>query len=646
MLRNTEFDVDDLWVSAAFTADPTSIVIGDTVRFTDLSKGAIMGWLWDFGDGDSSTLQHPVHVYSSPPLVKGKLDSMHAHSSPPFVKGTQDSMQSQYDMYTVELTIYCAGTTDTETKPDFIRVYIPPPCAAFSADDTSGVVPHTVDFADQCSGCVTQRLWDFGDGHSSSATNPTHEYTTPGTYDVSLIASGPAGSDTALRTDYIEALWPPPVADFYVSGNGAGLVPLAVDFVDISTGNITDWSWHFGDGDSSHQRHPTHVYMDSGTYTVDLRVTGPGGSDVETRTDCVTVYDVPDADFTANDTSGGVPQSVRFIDQSAGYVTSWTWSFGDGDTTGRHERNPRHIYNSPGLFSVTLQASNPYASDYLTIPDYIHVYECPAADFDADSTCGEVPLPVTFSDLSGGVVRDWFWDFGDGATSLLPNPMHVYRTPGIYDVTLSISGPGGADTLAKQDFIDALPSFVVLTSFDAFPGPGNITCTWSSALEIDHAGFNVYRSVIDNARYSRLNSELIVEPYVYVDDQVIPGETYFYKLGALSTQGIEQIFGPVRATARALTTDLTLRKNVPNPFNPSTRIFFEIPEPGGEVTLQVLDISGRVVKTLCSNHMPPGLHSLQWDGTDQGGGQVGSGVYLAKLTMGGESSISKTTLLK
>jgi PKD repeat protein len=118
---------------------------------------------------------------------------------------------------------------------------------------------------------------------------------TAGTYTVSLTATNPSGSDTETKTSYItvnETSPEPPVANF-VGSPTSGNVPLTVNFTDLSTGDITSRSWTFGDTGTSTAQNPSHTYSSAGTYPVSLTVTGPGGSDVETKTNYITVANPP-----------------------------------------------------------------------------------------------------------------------------------------------------------------------------------------------------------------------------------------------------------------------------------------------------------------------------------------------------------------
>lgn len=163
------------------------------------------------------------------------------------------------------------------------------PVADFTADPISGVYPLTVNFTDQSTGNITSWEWEFGDGETSTNQNPTHTYEDPGIYTVELTVTGPGGTDTETKADYIVVEHETPVANF-TADNTIGDAPLTVNFSDESTGIIDTWKWDFGDDSPlSNEQNPTHTYEDPGTYTVSLTVTGPGGSDTETKENLISV---------------------------------------------------------------------------------------------------------------------------------------------------------------------------------------------------------------------------------------------------------------------------------------------------------------------------------------------------------------------
>jgi PKD repeat protein len=171
----------------------------------------------------------------------------------------------------------------------------------------------------------------------------------------------------------------------------------------------------------------------------------------------------PTAAFTATPTAGLAPLTVQFTDTSTGSPTSWAWTFGDGGTSS--EQNPQHTYAAPGLYTVTLNATNEYGSDEEIRTDYITVYAPVTAQFSANITGGTAPLTVQFTDLSTGGPTSWLWTFGDGNTSTAQNPQHTYTTAGTHTVTLTASHPYDSDTETKTAYI----TVAVLQPFPGLP---------------------------------------------------------------------------------------------------------------------------------------------------------------------------------
>jgi len=187
----------------------------------------------------------------------------------------------------------------------------------------------------------------------------------------------------------------------------------------------------------------------------------------------------PVAMFTAEPETGAEPLTVQFIDQSTGDIASWSWDFGDGQTSMEH--NPIHTYDNASHYTVSLTAAGSGGTDTETKPQYINVFmasSSPSADFEAEPTDGAAPLTVEFTDqsrcsavfvyrengsfyvISGdasnlGGITDWAWDFGDGETSTERNPTHTYSLAGSYTVNLTVTGPGGSSTKNKEDYIEA-----------------------------------------------------------------------------------------------------------------------------------------------------------------------------------------------
>lgn len=435
--------------AADFFANATSGTAPFSVRFTDNSTGeGISAWAWDFtndGIADSAE-QSPAYTYTT--------------------AGT----------YSVKLVVTGTGGSGETTKTDYITVSaaptptpttVPKPVAGFSGSPTSGYAPLTVQFTDESTGDISNYYWDFNNDLllDNTSRNPSYTYTKPGTYTVNLAVSGPGGLNYKVRSNYITVTDAPvavPVARF--SGTPlAGSAPLNVSFTDESAGSIASRSWDFdADGvTDSTEQNPFHVYTAAGNYSVNLTVTGPGGSAQEVRADYVRVTEPvarPQADFTANPATGAAPLVVRFNDTSLGTgITAWAWDFQDDGTIDNTGQAPIFNYTVPGVYNVSLTVTSAAGSDTRTRYGLITVTEpAPVAGFSAEPLVGPAPLLVNFTDASGSA-DSYAWDFeNDGITdSTEQNPSHIYTSPGRFNVSLTVTGPGGSDTLTKEQYISA-----------------------------------------------------------------------------------------------------------------------------------------------------------------------------------------------
>src|SRR5262249_50620029 len=142
------------------------------------------------------------------------------------------------------------------------------PTASFAATPKTGIAPLSVAFRDRSTGTYQNRLWSFGDGATSTETNPSHTYLSGGDFTVALTVSGTAGANTKSAPALIHVgPPPPPVPDFAVAP-ATGVAPLAVAFTDRTTGSVAGWTWDFGDGTSSTVQNPAHEYTRAGAFDV------------------------------------------------------------------------------------------------------------------------------------------------------------------------------------------------------------------------------------------------------------------------------------------------------------------------------------------------------------------------------------------
>ncbi len=366
------------------------------------------------------------------------------------------------------------------------------PVASFTANVISGSAPLVVLFTDTSTGAPTSWYWDFGDGiDSKHAQTATHTFTNPGTYTVTLTVTNDAGSDMVSKTGYItvstvsEAPEPSEIPEkptaTFTADVTTGYTPLGVNFISETTGNPTSYYWIFepetsNDWNSHHPVTAVHTFKKPGVYTVSLVVTNSAGSYTATEPDYITVLassistptstptQKPTASFTADVTSGKVPLAVTFTDTSTGGVpTSWYWNFGDG-TNSVDAKTATHTFTNPGTYTVTLTVTNDAGSDMVSKTGYITVStasEAPIANFYstqvqqtiASGKSLSVPATISFTDCSTGSPTSWLWNFGDGETSTVQNPIHTYIEAGNYIVTLTVKSKVGSDAISKPGYV-------------------------------------------------------------------------------------------------------------------------------------------------------------------------------------------------
>lgn len=245
----------------------------------------------------------------------------------------------------------------------------------------------------------------------------------------------------------------PPKAQF-TSDITQGYAPLSVQFNAVPIHSPDSFAWDFGDGSTSNEQEPVHVYTHAGTYAVTLTVSNAYGTDTLRKEAYITTNTKPlppKAKFIPVPMAGNAPLKVEFRDASRD-ASSWLWNFDDGFSS--LSRSPSHTYDACGIYRPVLTASNDGGVSTKTglILVNAHVPKL-IPEFKPRMSAGKVPLTVQFTDTSKGPVS-WLWKFGDGDTSMERNPTHVYRNTGMYFVTLQIENADGRSS-CKFGFVVA-----------------------------------------------------------------------------------------------------------------------------------------------------------------------------------------------
>lgn len=473
-----------------------------TINFTDLSTGSPTSWQWNFGNGNTSTLQNPSAVFATP--------------------GT----------YNITLTVSNGGAPNTRIKSAFIKVH-DSPAVNFTFDTASGCAPLSVKFNDQTStssGNISNWFWAFGDGGTSQAANPTYIYKQPGPKTISLKARNEHGCElTKTIENGVVVLGPH--ASFSSGAAAICTVPATFTFTNTSTGTgVLTYQWNFGDGQTSTAQSPSHIYNSAGNFEVVLKTKDASGCE---STSSTKVYAGTDGgiDFQPSATKVCPSETIDFTTSTTDPVVSYLWDFGNGTTS--TQAAPQVAYTTPGIYTVKLNAQllghtcNSLVTKVVemaapAVPSFTSEADCqnnlklkststnvlrvewyingtlastakeftspvhsaggqtvkliafnaadcpyelerienlpakpvplfkPNALFTCEnpSLAGCAPFSVSFQNetaVNGPVT--FLWQFGDGATSTAVSPTHVYTAKGLFQVNLVATDSRGCSAI-------------------------------------------------------------------------------------------------------------------------------------------------------------------------------------------------------
>jgi gliding motility-associated-like protein len=414
---------------ALFSAD--TACQGALTHFNDLSTvpgGSISQWSWNFGDGTpGSNLQNPTHQY------------------------TTDGV------YLVSLSVMTTSNCWSDTVMPIVVRKNPVAMYSTSSQNCDGAPVTFNNLSTSTSGYITTWLWSFGDGSNQTVTAPDipdveHTYNQSGVYNSSLRVTTNYGC-SAIKTLTVEVM-DKPSANFSFTNSCAGMVTSFTDNSQAVGGSpLVSWQWDFGDPQSgvnnqSSSQNPTHVYTAGGEFTVVLIVQNANGC-YDTIRKLVNVIEPPIASFTADSVCQGSPtQFTNTSTASGGVISTYLWTFGDGQQS--NLVNPEHLYQNWGSYDVTLQITTDLGCMADTVKK-VFVKPVPVVAFGWNGSCSG--NAIAFTDQSttpDGAITQWAWDFGDGTTSDLQAPDHVYSLSGSYIVTLTVTNSHGCSSILSQ----------------------------------------------------------------------------------------------------------------------------------------------------------------------------------------------------
>lgn len=448
-------EVNCCQLAADFSATENPAKTG-SFSFTDSSTtglGTINGWYWDFGDGTSSSVQNPFHQYTT--------------------CGTKS----------VTLTVYATdGTCGSKSITKQINVSTIPISANFNyAADPSNPFNITFTNTSSSNANITSVVWEFGDGTNGNGNVVSHIYGSEGYYPVKLTVTNDCGVTGEITiTVHVFRKCENVTAEF---GFTTDISTLRVVFNDLSMGHgstLTSWKWDFGDGVSSTDQNPTHIYPRLAPYTAVLTVWNDCGKwdsvhKLVFNESCQPVH----ADFSYEPPSGTAPLTVTFTPTEPANTTTWHWDFGDGTISEMTSPAPiTHTYVKSGNYAVTLVATNECGSS--DTKQGTVVVRCP--DITADFTFQQFVdkqtknLTVDFTDISydSSNINKWRWDFGDGNSTVWNTTLwteaghtisHKYPELAPYTASLTVSNDCGNSNYTYRLIYNSTPCSEVQANF-------------------------------------------------------------------------------------------------------------------------------------------------------------------------------------
>lgn len=358
------------------------------------------------------------------------------------------------------------------------------PKAAFTSNSTAACAPLVVQFTDASTGQSLSYKWDFGNGTGSTLQNPGVLYNTSGNFTVKLVVTDANGNkDSVIKDNYV-TVYAKPAIDFDATPT-SGCTPLLVNFTDktaAGSGTVTQWSWDFGDGQTSTDQNPAHNYTTTDTFSVSLTVTNSFGcTNVFQKPSVVIVNGISNADFEYTYTNAcSPPTKVNFKNLvNTKDPVSYSWSFGDGSTS--TDANPVYTYTANGKYPVQLIVTTDQGCKD-TITKSISVGSVSPNFTVQEGAC--VNRKVLFKDSSSPTPVSINWYFGDGGTGTGFQPEHVYTSTGSYSVKMVANFGSCVDSTTK--------SFTVVTKPTAsFTSTGDrATCTVPSTIQFNNTSAN------------------------------------------------------------------------------------------------------------------------------------------------------------
>ncbi|MGB0402784.1 MAG: DUF2341 domain-containing protein [Salibacteraceae bacterium] len=646
-----------------------TVCFGDTTSFTNQSSifsGTITHFAWSFGNGLSSNLQSPKIAYSQVGTYSATLT---ATSDKGCIMSEEESVGvSAEPQAGFQINNVCDGDT------------------VIIQNQTSGVVGNA------------NYYWSFGDGRlsNSSATTLAHTYSTSGQYTVSLKVEIGKCVDSIFSAVSVYAK---PVVQFVADTACLGQPTTFTNNTSISRGKIDSYLWNLGNGYNSIETNPVISYTLPGIYQVSVKATSDTGC-VSSSLIPVLVYDVPRAIFEVGNVCDR--DSIEVINKSIVPIgsNSFTWNFGDGNSSNTKATQFKYLYTNAGDFNLSLKIETVDGCADST-SSKVSVFPMPTTAFNVDTVCfGLTTEFVNGTQIIGGTIDKYLWDFGNGITSIEHNPKLKYTYPGNYIVSLKAI----TDKWCEVEVINsAVVNVQPIAFFNAESVCANETVIFENKTEVtsgpisyiwDFGNDNISTLTEPAESYERPGryevkliaktpfncvdsiikpvwSYALPEPYIMAESdslskgystqlfgyggsvytwspqeslsrpnsritQATPEETMFYYLDVLDSNGCA---GSTSIEVEVVDDFKLIASNVLTPDNNGKNDLWVIKysEAYENIEVTIADRWGRIVYTNDD-------YNNEWDGNNDSGEQLPDGNYFYIVTRSGSSNIYKGTI--
>ena len=574
--------------------------LNNSITFTNNTTGTgIISYTWDFGDGITSNLVNPTHTFADP---------------------------GDYNvMLTVDNDIGCS-VTNTQT----VTVYALPEVAFINELACSNGGTQFFDESTAAGANITGWEWDFGDGHFSTEEDPIHMYQTSGSFPVSLRATTNFGCSATLEkaVDVIVG----PTVDFTVDQVCLGEETQFEGLSESSDGSaITSWFWEI-DGQVFTGQNPTTNFTSSGTYQVSLTVTSSTFC-TATITKDVVINPLPAADFSV--VNACVNDVVQFNDESVATgdaIATYDWSFSNlGNSS---DANPVFTFEETGNYNVSLTITT-VTGCVSTVSKTISILDRPQGAFTTDVSQGPPPLTVNFQNNSAGA-DNYRWDFGNGESSTVTNPIFTFTDIGVFEVTMVASTDDGCTDTIRQS-INIVEPLMDL----ALKGMTTLLQDGKTRVSLDIR--NNGTLFIDRVEVVlEIGSEASVTETV--ERTIAPGELLIYPLSisinnrtttpylCATLTSLQPAFAEENPANNIFCINLNEKSNVIDPFpNPSDRLVTVgvVLQESQKVIITMHNAMGQPVLERKIQDAPEGLNEFKVDVSG-----ISDGIYWLKLRYG------------